>query len=203
MMLSRRERTGGALIGVATMLKLTGGLLLPFALVSGARLGAPKRRRAILAGSLATGGALTAAGVAVFGDWPLHLLGTLQRVQNEGDWHSIPGFITSAFGWGGIGRVAGVVLGTFFLGVLAWLLRRVWRGQMDWIDGVAWATATMLVTAGSVLPWYVSWLLPFVALCTDRRLWRVSLVLTGVIMLTTMLGYLPHGTSILGLRLVP
>jgi hypothetical protein len=202
-LLTHRERSSGALIIVATMTKLTAGLLLPFALASGVELGAGKRRRGILTGGALTATALTAAGVALFGDWPLHLLGTLQKVQGEGDWHSIPGFITSALGWGGIGRIAGLLLGGVFVVVLVWLLRRVLHGEMDWIDGAAWATAAMLITASSVLPWYISWLLPLVALCTDRRLWRVSLVLTGVIMLTTMLAYLPHGTSILGLRLVP
>jgi hypothetical protein len=61
----------------------------------------------------------------------------------------------------------------------------------------------MLLTASSVLPWYVAWLLPLVALCTDRRLWKISLVLTGVMLFTTMLGYIPHGASFLGIRLIP
>ena len=50
---------------------------------------------------------------------------------------------------------------------------------MDWIDGAGWATLAMLLTASSLLPWYVAWLLPLVGLCTDRRLWR-SLILTGM-----------------------
>jgi hypothetical protein len=61
----------------------------------------------------------------------------------------------------------------------------------------------MLVTASSILPWYVCWLLPPVALCTDRRLWKASLVLSGVILFTTMLGYVPFGVSLFGMRLVP
>jgi hypothetical protein len=42
-----------------------------------------------------------------------------------------------------------------------------------------------------------------VALCTDRRLWKASLVLSGVILFTTMLGYVPFGVSLFGMRLVP
>ena len=52
-----------------------------------------------------------------------------------------------------------------------WLLRRVWQGRMDWIDGAAWATFALLATAWSMLPWYVCWMLPLVALSTSRRLW--------------------------------
>ncbi len=60
------------------------------------------------------------------------------------------------------------------MAVTVWLLRRVWRGQMDWIDGAGWATAAMLVAASSLLPWYVAWLLPLAALaptagCCARR----------------------------------
>ena len=66
------------------------------------------------------------------------------------------------------------------------LLRRVWRGQMDWIDGPAWATFAMLVTANSLLPWYVAWLLPLTALSTDRRLLRWTLILTCFVQLTQL-----------------
>ena len=75
-------------------------------------------------------------------------------------------------------------------------MRRVWRGHLDWIDGAAWATVAMLVTASSLLPWYVAWLMPLAALGTDRRLWRASIGLTGVILLIELFGYLPHGGSL-------
>jgi alpha-1,6-mannosyltransferase len=202
-LLAHRERMSGAMIVLATGIKLTGGVLLPFALASGAKLGAPTRRRKLLTGAGVAGAAVAVAGFAAFGGGVLNLLPTLQRVQAAGDWHSIPGFITTVFGVGSIGRLAGVLLGVAFVGVTAWLLRRVWRGEMDWIDGVGWATLAMLVTASSILPWYVCWLLPPVALCTDRRLWKASLVLSGVILFTTMLGYVPFGVSLFGMRLVP
>ena len=64
-----------------------------------------------------------------------------------------------------VGHVVGYVLAAAFVVVFVWLVRRVWRGQMDWIDGAGWATAAMLVAASSLLPWYVAWLLPFAALC--------------------------------------
>ncbi len=45
--LTHRERAGGALITASAAIKLTGGVVLPFALLSGVKLDAPRRRRAI------------------------------------------------------------------------------------------------------------------------------------------------------------
>ena len=79
-----------------------------------------------------------------------------------------------------------------FAVTLAWLVRRVWQGRLDWIDGAGWATVVLLITASALLPWYVAWLIPLAALASDRRLWRVSLVMTGIVMAIQMLGYVPH-----------
>jgi alpha-1,6-mannosyltransferase len=200
-MLQHRPRSGGALMAVATGVKLTGGLLLPFALAGGTgrRAGGAGRRRDVVIGAAAAGGLVAALGFALFGTGPLHLLATLQKGQSEGDWHSIPGFITTRVGLGGIGHVAGLVLAAIFVGVLLWLLRRVWRGELDWIDGAGWATLALLITAGSVLPWYVAWLVPLAALSTDRRLWKTAIVMTGVVLGIQLLGYIPHSSALLGL----
>jgi hypothetical protein len=198
-LLRHRERTSGAMIVIGTGIKLTAGLLLPFALASGVELGAGKRRRSLLIGASVATAIVGGIGFAAFGFGQLNLIHTLRSVQAEGDWHSIPGFLATRLGLGAIGRDAGLALGAVFVCIFGWLLRRVWRGQMDWIDGAGWATLAMLVTASSLLPWYVAWLLPLVALCTDRRLWPVALTLTGVVQFITMLGYVPHGSSFLGI----
>ena len=197
-LLSRRERTSGALVAIGAGIKLTALLLLPFALVSGVEKGASRRRRSILVGAAATSAAIGLVGFVVFGTGEFNLLSTLRTVQQEGDWHSIPGFLSEGLGLGGVSRITGLVLGLIFVVVFVWLVRRVWQNKMDWIDGAGWATFAMLLTASSLLPWYVAWLLPLVGLCTDRRLWRYSLVLTGWMLLITMIGYLPHGSSVLG-----
>ena len=80
-----------------------------------------------------------------------------------------------------------------FAVTVCWLLRRVWRGEMDWIDGAAWAMLAMLVASSSLLPWYVAWLLPLAALGRDRRLAATAIVFTGVIQGIMLLGYIPHG----------
>jgi alpha-1,6-mannosyltransferase len=196
LLLRHRDRLGGASIVLASAIKLTGGLLAPFALAD-AR-GPLKRRRArelVIGGALAAV-ATAALAFAMFGTGSLHLLGTLRRVQNLGDWHSIPGFISTRLGLGSLGHATGIALGGVFVIVFGWLLRRVWRGELDWIDGAAWATAAMLATASSLLPWYVAWLMPLAALASDRRIVRTSMAMTGLVIGITLLGYIPHGYGI-------
>jgi hypothetical protein len=200
--LAHRERLSGASIVLAAAVKLTAGLVLPFSLAAGPELGAWGRRRKLLAGAAIVSAGIAAMSFVLFGFGIFNLIPTLHLVQTEGDWHSLPGFVTSVIG-PTAGQIVGVMLGLVFAYVFVRLLRRVWRGEMDWLDGLGWATLTMLVTASAVLPWYVAWLLPVVALCTDRRLWRWSLIISGVLLFTTMLSYMPTGDTFLGIPVVP
>jgi alpha-1,6-mannosyltransferase len=194
-LLQRREKAGGAMMLVASGIKLTAGLCAPFALLSGRE---PRsRRRELLIGGGAATALMIVLSLAAFGTGPLHLLGTLQSTQSKGDWHSIPGFIATRLGLAATGHIAGICLGVVFVVAFMWLLHRVWRGRLDWIDGTAWATVVLLITASSMLPWYVAWLIPFVALGTDNRLWRAAIITTGVVQAIQLVGYLPHGGPLL------
>jgi hypothetical protein len=188
--LQHRDRAGGGLLSLAAGIKLTGFVMLPFAIAGGAirRTG----RRDIVIGAAVVVALVTAAAFALFGTGPLHLPATIHTSQSEGDWHSIPGFVTTLVGLGFVGRVTGIVLAVACVGVICWLVRRVWRRELDWIDGAGWATVAMLVTASSLLPWYMAWLMPLAALASDRRLWRMSIVLTGCVQLIELVGYIPH-----------
>ncbi len=188
--LQHRDRAAGGLLSLATGIKLTGFVMLPFAIAGGAvrRTG----RRDIVIGAAVVAALVTAVGFALFGTGPLHLPATIHTSQSEGDWHSIPGFVTTLVGLGFAGRITGIVLAVACVGIICWLVRRVWRREVDWIDGAGWATVAMLVTASSLLPWYMAWLMPLAALASDRRLWRMSLVLTGCVQLIELVGYIPH-----------
>jgi Glycosyltransferase family 87 len=194
-----RERSGGALLMLGAGIKLSAGLLLPFAAASNARPEPGRRRRDLLLGAAVAMVLIAVLALAAFGTGPLHLLGTLQQTQSKGDWKSIPGFIATRLGLGTIGHITGLFLGAIFACTAGWLVRRVWRSELDWIDGAAWATVALLCTASSLLPWYVAWLIPLVALCTSQRLWRVALVMTAVVQGIQLIGYIPHGSSLLGL----
>jgi hypothetical protein len=76
---------------------------------------------------------------------------------------------------------------------------RVHRHRLDWIAGAGWATLAMLATASSLLPWYVAWLLPLAAIGGDARLYRAAITFTGVILGITLMGYIPHASTLLGL----
>jgi hypothetical protein len=84
------------------------------------------------------------------------------------------------------------------VGSFAWAWRR-----RDAIAGVAWLTVAIIVTIGWDMPWYLGWLLPFMALVRGR-LFRVVSVLV-VVWLTLQwlptaqhvldgIGFAPHKT---------
>ncbi len=197
LILAHRDRAGGGSMALAVGIKLTAALPMAFALAGGSGQRGPDRRRDIALGGAIVGAFIVALGFAAFGAGPLHILATLQKGQTEGDWHSIPGFITTRLGLPGLGHITSLVLAGVFAVVLMWLLRRVWRGDMDWLDGAGWATAVLLVTTSALLPWYVAWLIPLAALGSDRRLWRTAIIMTGVVQAIQVLGYIPHGGSLL------
>ena len=199
LVLQRRDRLAGGSMMLAVGVKLTAGLVLPFAL-AGARASLYRsRRRDLLIGAGIATAILSAFAFAMFGTGPLHLPATIENVQGKGNWQSFPGFVGTRLGLGTVGHPVALVLGVLFLAVLGWLIWRVWHGGLDWIAGAGWASVALLLSAGSLLPWYVAWLMPLAALGRDRRLWRVSVLLTCLIGCFQLLAYIPHGNSVLGL----
>jgi alpha-1,6-mannosyltransferase len=189
--LASRERLGGAMTMVAIGVKLTAGLLLPFAIAAGG----PRRgrgRRDLLLGAGVGLALIAALSFTVFGSGAFHLLATVSQSQSEGDWKSIPGVISTRLGMATAGHVTTYVLAAAFVGVSGWLVWRVWKGTIDWIDGAGWATLALLIASSSLLPWYVAWMLPLAALAHDRRLWRMAIVMTGIVQAIQLLGYIPH-----------
>jgi Glycosyltransferase family 87 len=199
LLLQRRSRAGAGAIVVGAGIKVTAGLFLPFALADARGPLARTRCREILIGAGVAAALLLAFASALFGTGPLHLPGTIEKVQSEGNWQSIPGFIGTRLGLGTVSHPVGLVLSGLFALVVCWLLRQVWRGERDWIAGAGWAALALLVSASSLLPWYVAWLMPLAALARDSRLWRASLVLTGVVLGLQLLAYVPHASRFLGL----
>jgi hypothetical protein len=189
--LLRREGLGGALMTLASAIKLSGAVVLPFALLSDRRPNS-SRRHAFLIGAGAMAIVVATISFVEFGGGILHLSGTLQSVQDQGGWQSVPGFLFSLVHVKVTSPVR-VVFDVALAASVAWLLRRVWQGRMDWLDGAAWATFAVLVTAWTLLPWYVGWLLPLVALGSSRRLWTVSLAMTVVGAAMMVAGCFPNG----------
>jgi len=162
LMLAHRERASGALSMTAAAIKLTGGLVLPFAIASGGPH-AGDRRRKLLIGAGFGFAVFTTLGLSMF----RHRTAAPARHDPEGPERGRlaqhPGFIGTHLGLETLAHITSWLLAVVFLGVFWWLLRRVWRGQLDWIDAAGWAAAVLLVTASSLLPWYVAWLIPLAA----------------------------------------
>jgi alpha-1,6-mannosyltransferase len=180
-LLRQREGTGGAMIIAATAVKLTAGMLLPFALAAGAgrRVAASGRAR-LLTGAAVAAAAFCLLGLVLFGSGPLHLLGTLTGIQGQGGSHSITGFVLTGLGLGSLNPLVSNVLHVAYAVALVWLIRGVWIGRLDWITAAGWAVVGLLVSAGLLMPWYIAWLIPLAALSTDRRLWLTAIALTSL-----------------------
>jgi hypothetical protein len=196
LLLQRRGRMAGGSIVVAAAVKATAGLLLPFALAGARGELFRTRRRDLLIGAGLTGALIVAFSFALFGAGPLHLPATIEKVQGFGNWQSIPGFIGTRLGLGTVGHPVALILGGLSAVAIGWLLWRVWCGELDWIAGAGWSAFALLVTAGSLLPWYAAWLMPLAALGRDRRLRRWSLVLCAVMLAFQLLSYIPHGSAV-------
>jgi Glycosyltransferase family 87 len=180
-LLRQREVTGGAMIIAATAVKLTAGMLLPFALAAGAgRRVATSGRARLLTGAAVAAAAFCLLGLVLFGSGPLHLLGTLTGIQGDGGFHSITGFILNAVGLGRFNAAVGDVLHVAYAITVVWLIRKVWIGELDWITAAGWAVVGLLISAGLLMPWYIAWLIPLAALSTDRRLWLTAIALTSL-----------------------
>jgi Glycosyltransferase family 87 len=185
-MLTRRAGTAGSLFTAGAAIKLTGAIVLPFALLGQAAATELRSgRRRILVGVAATSAVVAAVSYAAFGTGILHMLHTLQSVQDQGAWQSLPGFVFSLTHMP-VTHAVRIADDVVLAGTSMWLLHRVWRGRMDWIEGAAWATFAVLITAWSLLPWYSAWMMPLVALTSNRRLWNAAVVATlmgGAIMI--------------------
>ncbi|MBA3865997.1 MAG: DUF2029 domain-containing protein [Solirubrobacterales bacterium] len=181
-----RPAAAGAAFAVAVAVKASAGFAAPFALLGVARQPfdsavAPARTNRRAAGAMLLGGLLAATALAVgaylaFGwNW-LHAFGLASADQAHTSHLSVPTTIA---------RIAGIGKGTassaalaLLAGLVAWLLVWTWRGG-DWLRAAAWAGTGLLLATSWLLPWYLIWPLPLVALSRDRNLKLLVLALTA------------------------
>ncbi|MBS1887850.1 MAG: polyprenol phosphomannose-dependent alpha 1,6 mannosyltransferase MptB [Actinobacteria bacterium] len=179
-LLQERAMPSGALMVTATAVKLTAGLMLPFALIAERRMTERSARYRLLLGATIAASVVLLLAFALWGTGPLQMLGTLQGIQAKGGPHSLVGFTATELGAPGLTGPLDSALTVVFAVTLVWLLHAVWIGRIDWIAGAGWATAVLLLTTGFLVPWYIGWLIPLAALGRDRRLLGVAIFLTGV-----------------------
>jgi alpha-1,6-mannosyltransferase len=187
--LSARETLGGAAFVAALAIKLPAALAAPFALASaaGIRYSPPQGRvkvgyvppRAasrLLLGSCAAALALGLAAYSAFGWHWLDALGLAGENQHRTSHMSVPITFARLTGLDAT-AVRAAALALYAL-LFIYLLVRAWRG-MDWLRAAAWASFLLLLATAWLLPWYLIWSLPLVALSRDRPLQLLTLALTA------------------------
>jgi hypothetical protein len=197
-MLSSREASAGAAFVAAFAIKAPAALAAPFALVSTARIrlsphqggvnvgydepaqggiGRPAGAGAALAfGAAAAALTLGLIAYAAFGWHWLHGIELAGNHQHKTSHLSIPTTFARIAGLDPTAvRAAALVL---FAAAFLYLLIRTWRGA-DWLRCASWASFALLIATAWLLPWYLIWALPLVALSRDRPLQLLTLALTA------------------------
>jgi alpha-1,6-mannosyltransferase len=167
LLLRSRYRSAGVAVAIAIAVKLSAVLLLPFLLVGALRRRASRR----LLSGLAIGGVpLVALSVSLFGPTLPNVTGQSQLLTGL----SVPNLVGWALGVGGgtPGLIRDMNLVT--VAVVAYQLLR----RRDWVSGAGWATLSLLVSLGWLMPWYLIWLLPLAAIASNVKLRRAALAAT-------------------------
>jgi alpha-1,6-mannosyltransferase len=170
---------GPALATLAAGVKASAGLAVPFLALA--------RRPAArsLAAAAAVVALLAVVGIAVFGTHALDAFSLIDSNQGRSSRFSLPYKTAQLLGAllpGGrldYRDAVRVLYAAAFAAALAWLLLRTWRGRLDAVDAIGWATLAVLVASAWLVPWYILWLLPFAALSRDRRLHAGALALSA------------------------
>jgi alpha-1,6-mannosyltransferase len=181
--LSARERSGGAALVAAIATKASAAFLAPFALLGTLPTGRkPLTQNAfrpvggLLGGGMAAAAVIAAGAWVAFGwDW-LHGFGLAGENQSRTSYMSIP--IATARLTGLDPDAIRLAAALLFVAAIAYLLAWIWRGG-DWVRAAAWASLALLLATSWLLPWYLIWALPLVAISRDRPLQLLTLALTA------------------------
>jgi alpha-1,6-mannosyltransferase len=173
---TEHQVSAGATLVAAAALKLTGGLLLPFAV-----LGSRHRSR-LLIGIAAAAAAVGAVTLAAFGAHVFDTIAAISTGQQFNADYSGPDLVGRALGTG-ITTTVRVLCALFGAAILAISLRSVLRGG-DWLAGAGWTALAAILIVPSFVPWYVAWLLPLAALARSRWLAPVTIALTAAVAVT-------------------
>jgi alpha-1,6-mannosyltransferase len=186
--LAAREYSGGAALVAAGAVKASTLVVFPFALIGSAnresgrnafdsyRMTKALRPGGFLAGGAVALAAIGALGYAAFGwDW-LHSIGLAGENQSRTSHMSIP--ITTARLTGFDPDAVRIAALALYAAFVTYLLVRTWRGA-DWIEAAAWATLALLLATSWLLPWYLIWTLPLIALSRNHKLQLLVVFLTA------------------------
>jgi hypothetical protein len=173
------ELGAGVALASAIAVKASAGILIPVILAS--LLRTPRRLVQVALGLAAAGILLGACSVAAFG---MHIpdLGTQGRLVIP---MGLPNLLGLVLGQGGETETLQSLLSVALVVAVLACSAMAWR-RRDALSASGWATVALLVTLSWVLPWYVLWVLPMVALSRSRALRTTTLALGAFLILTWM-----------------
>ncbi len=165
------EASAGTSLVVAIAVKAAGAFAAPFAL-----LGAERRPR-LLGGAALAAATVAAVSLALFGREVANAIGIIGENQSTASHYSVPSTVARILDLG-IDPLR-VVFGVAYAALVAWLVVWTWRGG-DWLRAAAWAGVGLLATSAWLVPWYVIWALPLVAVARDRAVAVVVLAVCAL-----------------------
>ncbi len=172
--LAGRDALAGAGLLAAVAVKASALLYVPFAFVGS------RRRSRLLAGGAGTLLLAAAVSLLAFGPSVVEAFGVLGGNQERISRWSVPATLARATGID-VEVLRVVLLAGFALAVL-WMLAATagvgGRPRMDWVRAAGWASALLLVASAYMVPWYLIWALPLVAISRDRALLLLAVALT-------------------------
>jgi Glycosyltransferase family 87 len=190
--------SAGAAFVTAAAIKASAAVLIPIVIASLIR--SPRRLLHLLLGMALAAAALGGGSLLAFG---LHIpdLNTQSRLVTM---VSVPNLLGLALGSGGETETLHLVLSAALAGAVVLCCVQAWR-QSSPVTAAGWGSLALLVTLSWVLPWYVLWALPLVALSGSRRL-RACVLVLGIYLIVawapastllwSAIGFHPEKTSL-------
>jgi hypothetical protein len=180
LLIGRRESLGGASFVAAAVTKASAVLLVPIAIAAG-----PRRLRS-LAGAAVAALVLGGASLLAFGP-NLPAIDQQSRLVTS---FSMPNVMGYVLGQGGetssVRLICQALLATAVVACTAY----AWRSR-DALAPLGWLTVATIATLGWDMPWYLLWLLPFIALVRGRA-FRIAAVFVAVWLTVQWLPQVPR-----------
>lgn len=185
------ELAAGAALAAAVFVKASGAIVVPVILAALART--PRRALWTLIGGLVAGALLAFVSYLAFG---AHIpsLGTQGSIVTS---LSLPNLLGLALGLGGETELLRALLALALVAAVILCCALAWR-RREFVTPSGWASIALLVTLAWVLPWYILWALPLVALSSSRRL-RVATVAFSVYLILAWVPIASDITQTIGL----
>lgn len=190
--LALSEIAAGAALAASVFVKASAAIVVPVILAS--LLRTPRRLTQTLIGGIAGTLVLGTISYLVFG---AHVPSDLTQGSLVTGL-STPNLLGLALGLGGETETLRKLVALALIAAVALCCLLAWR-RREFVTPAGWATLALLVGLAWVLPWYVSWALPLVALSSSSRL-RIATAVFSVYLILVWIPTASDWTGAIGLR---